>query len=103
VSEDRQKQEQAAVPVPEERKLPVVAEAEPPVVCRKLRTKTAFGSMQPGAHDWRHGDSTTAVYWCLVTMETAGADDGLAHPHACGVGRSCFVPPADWEGSELRS
>lgn len=101
MSEDRTKQGGAAAPEPEPHKLPVVA--APPVVCRKLRTKTAFGSLQPGAPDWRHGDSTTAVYWCLVTMETAGADDGLAHPHHCGSGRSCFVPPADWDGGELRS
>ena len=66
----------------------------PVVVCRLLRTKTGFGSMQPGAPDWRTGDSTTAVYWCLQTMETAGIDGGYAHPHTCGEGRSCFVRPA---------
>ena len=65
-----------------------------PVVCRLLRTKTGFGSMQPGAPDWRSGDSTTAVYWCLQTMETAGIDGGYAHPHTCGEVRSCFVRPA---------
>lgn len=64
-----------------------------PVVCRLLRTKTGFGSMQPGAPDWRSGDSTTAVYWCLQTMETAGMDGSYAHPHACCEGRSCFVRP----------
>jgi hypothetical protein len=65
----------------------------PLLVCRKLRTKTAFGSMQPGAPDWRTGDATTAVYWCLKTMETAGIDGGYAHPHACGAGRECFEGP----------
>ena len=60
-------------------------------VCRLLRTKTAFGSLQPGAPDWRTGDSTTAVYWCLKTMETAGIDDGYAHPHVCREGRICFA------------
>lgn len=66
-----------------------------PVVCRKLRTKVAFGSPHPGLRDWRHGDSSTAVYWCLMTMETAGPDDSYAHPHHCCAARSCFVPPPD--------
>ncbi len=78
--------------------LPVRAEPDPPAVCRKLRTKMAFGSLQSGLSDWRHGDSTTAVYWCLITMETAGPDNRLAHPHGCQAGRPCFVPPA---GSDL--
>jgi hypothetical protein len=64
-----------------------------PIVCRKLRTKVAFGSPAPGVRDWRHGDSTTAVYWCLRTMECAGPDDALAHPHCCGTHRACFVAP----------
>lgn len=66
-----------------------------PVVCRMLRTKTAFGSMQPDGPDWRTGESTSAVYWCLHTMETAGVDDGYAHPHTCREGRSCFVRPIE--------
>jgi hypothetical protein len=66
-----------------------------PVVCRLLRTKTAFGTMQPGGPDWQTGDSTTATYWCLQTMETAGVDQGYAHPHACREGRSCFVGPIE--------
>lgn len=69
-----------------------------PIVCRKLRAKVAFGSPHPGTRDWRHGDSTTAVYWCLRTMETAGPDDGYAHPHCCQEGRTCFVAPP---GAEL--
>jgi hypothetical protein len=67
----------------------------PVVVCRLLRTKTAFGTMQAGGPDWRTGDSTTATYWCLGTMETFGADHGYAHPHACRQGRSCFTKPVE--------
>jgi len=63
-------------------------EKEP--VCRLLRTKTAFGTMSFEDEDWRDGESTTAVYWCLSTMETAGPDDALCHPSACRAGRSCF-------------
>lgn len=60
-------------------------------LCRLLRTKTAFGTMQPGGPDWRTGESTSAVYWCLRTMETFGNDGRLAHPHACLEGRACFA------------
>jgi hypothetical protein len=66
--------------------------AEPPVVCRKLRTKMAQRSLV-GARDWRYGQSTTAVYWCLMTMEPSGPDNNYAHPHGCQEGRGCFVPP----------
>jgi len=66
-----------------------------PVVCRMLRTKTFFGTYTSTGEDWRTGDSTTAVYWCLDTMETAGPDDRLAHPHGCCAGRDCFKPELD--------
>jgi len=63
-----------------------------PVVCRMLRTKRGFGSPVGGPR-WQDGGSATAAYWCLRTMEPAGPDDGYAHPHVCGEGRSCFIPP----------
>jgi hypothetical protein len=76
---------------------------EPPVVCRKLRTKMGFGALQ-GVRDWRFGDSSTAVYWCLSTMETAGPDDGYAHPHGCRAGRACYRAPDGYDdGSDLVS
>ncbi|AKT36841.1 hypothetical protein [Chondromyces crocatus] len=83
---------------PEGVKVPGERQAEPPTVCRKLRTKMAFGSLHEGTLDWRHGHSSTAVYWCLSTMETAGPDDSYAHPHGCRAGRSCYLPPP---GAEL--
>jgi hypothetical protein len=77
------------------------ANEDPPVVCRKLRTKMSFGSLE-GVRDWRHGESTTAVYWCLSTMETAGPDDGYAHPHGCRAGRACYIaPPGEEDGPAL--
>lgn len=69
------------------------AASEETCVCRRLRTKRAFGSFHGNLYSWQSGDSTTAVYWCLRTMETVGPDDGFAHPHACTSGRECFVPP----------
>jgi hypothetical protein len=58
-----------------------------------LRTKNAFGTREPGAPDWREGTSTSAVYWCLRTMETWGLDDRPAHAHDCRAGRECFESP----------
>lgn len=63
-------------------------------VCRLLRTKTSFGTTA-GDHTWRSGESITAAYWCLSTMQTAGPDDALAHPHACREGRGCFQSPGE--------
>jgi hypothetical protein len=66
----------------------------PPKVCRLLRTKTSFG----GNQEWKRGDSTTAVYWCLATMQPFGIDDQYCHPHQCQRGRVCFEPcPEDEE------
>ena len=66
-----------------------------PTVCRMLRTKTAFGTFVGNIYSWQAGRSTTAVYWCLRTMETAGPDDGYAHPHACCEGRGCYERPVE--------
>ena len=77
--------------------LPVTSEStdSPPVVCRMLRTKTFYGTYTSTGEDWRTGDSATAVYWCLETMSTSGADDDLAHPHSCVPGRACFKAPLE--------
>lgn len=57
-----------------------------------LRTKTAFGSYGPDAEPWDTGESTTAVYWCLMTMQTAGPDEQFCHPATCRAGRACYQP-----------
>lgn len=62
-----------------------------PVVCQLLRTKHAFGSFGPEVPAWQHGRSSTAVFWCLSTMDQAGPDDGFAHAERCRPGRACFV------------
>lgn len=75
----------------EQNKIGEAAQRSP--ICRLLRTKMSFGSfaLPHPADEW--GDSTTAVYWCLKTMETFGADDDYVHPHRCVQGRSCFAIP----------
>lgn len=64
------------------------ATEEVPEVCTMLRTKTAFGALA-GGRQWQHG-SSTAAYWCLCTMQSAGPDDDFAHPQACVAGRVCY-------------
>ena len=61
-------------------------------ICRRLRTKTSFGTFIGSASFWEDGDSTTAVYWCLDTMGPAGTDDQVAPPQYCRAGRECFKP-----------
>ena len=61
-------------------------------ICRRLRTKTSFGTFIGSPTFWEEGDSTTAVYWCLDTMGAAGPDDQVAHPQYCRAGRECFRP-----------
>jgi hypothetical protein len=68
--------------------------SRPPAVCRLLRTKTAFGTIDGGLA-WQSGESSTAAYWCLSTMQSAGPDDALAHPHGCLEGRACFQSPIE--------
>lgn len=62
-------------------------------VCRKLRTKLAFTPLVDSDGEqllWQRGDGSTAVYWCLSTMECAGPDGGLAHATQCRSGRGCY-------------
>ena len=73
----------------------VAEEPATPAVCRLLRTKHSFGTFVGNLYSWQAGASTTAVYWCLCTMETAGPDDGYAHPHQCRKGRACYEEPIE--------
>src|SRR5262245_28006937 len=72
-----------------------LAEATPPIVCRKLRTKMAFLPLRNAEGQplyWQRGDSGTEVYWCLRTMECAGPDGCLAHASLCRGDRLCYEP-----------
>lgn len=66
---------------------------EIPTVCRMLRTKNAYHNYpedDPNHTPWQLAESTTAVYWCLKTMQTSGPDENFVHPHDCQSGRCCF-------------
>ena len=67
----------------------MTAAPAPPVACRWLRTRSAYGRSADEA-TWESGDSPLESYWCLRTMEATGPDDGLVHAHACRPGRICF-------------
>lgn len=73
--------------------LPTLAR-EIPSVCKMLRTKNAFAhyGADTDVAPWQLAESTTAVYWCLKTLQHAGPDDGFAHPHECRAGRTCYRP-----------
>ena len=60
----------------------------PPAVCRSLRAKGA-GVVYGQPVQWASGFYPNAVFWCLRTAEPVGPDDGLVHPHACTLRRSC--------------
>ncbi len=64
-------------------------------LCTCLRTKTAFGSFIGDYHPWQDGASSTAAFWCLRTMGSAGPDDHFAHPQRCRLGRVCYEEEAD--------
>jgi hypothetical protein len=62
-------------------------------VCAMLRTKTSFGGYvldEDDQSDWQQGTSSTAVYWCLKTMDMAGPDDDFVDPRCCRAGRTCY-------------
>lgn len=66
-----------------------------PVICRLLRAKNGYGTMEGGENPWLLVDSSTSVYWCLCTMLAYGPDDGLAHSDLCRSARACFAPPRE--------
>jgi hypothetical protein len=67
-----------------------------PAVCKMLRTKNSFANLTENDADatpWQLGESTTAVFWCLKTMQHSGPDEDYAHPHTCLAGRTCYRSP----------
>lgn len=63
------------------------------LVCRKLRSKLAFAAVESseGEHvSALDALNSTAVFWCLSTMECAGPDGGFAHQSVCRSDRGCY-------------
>ncbi len=71
-----------------------------PTICRFLRAKTGYGTLEGGENPWLLLDTSTVVYWCLQTTASYGPDDGLAHSDICRERRGCFVPPRQADPEE---
>ena len=62
-----------------------------PFFCRHLRSKTWYVPDSFADRDVSRSTST-AQYWCLKTMRSAGPDGALALPEDCTDERGCFEP-----------
>lgn len=63
------------------------------LLCRKLRSKLAFSAIETSEGEpvsEIEALNSTAVYWCLSTMECAGPDGALAHGSLCHSDRACY-------------
>ena len=58
-------------------------------LCKFLRAKVSTAPHGDRRALWALRDEATTVYWCLLTMGSAGPDDGLVHAERCGEGRAC--------------
>ena len=72
--------------------------SDPSRLCDYLRAKVtgAPHNDKRALHALRA--DATAVFWCLLTMSSAGPDDGLAHVERCGEGRACCVSEGGADG-----
>jgi hypothetical protein len=58
-------------------------------VCKYLRAKVSTAPHGDRRALWAMRDEASTVYWCLLTMRSAGPDDGLVHAERCCRGRAC--------------
>jgi hypothetical protein len=70
------------------------SEDAPLPVCRKIRSKGA-GIVYGDPVTWEAGYRSTANFWCVVTGDAIGPDDGFVHPHVCVSARQCFCGNSD--------
>lgn len=77
---------------PEEPQAPRKTTDEMPTltVCACIRTKMQYVTPEGS---WGK-PSTTAQFWCLLTMSPVGPDEGPVRPEACQRGRTCFEEDA---------
>ncbi len=63
-------------------------------ICRFLRAKNGYGTLEGGELPFVTSDTVTTVYRCLCTGEPFGPDDELAHIELCKMTRACFAAGA---------
>ncbi len=59
-------------------------------LCRFLKGKNTFGTLEGGDHDWHVIDDPNTIYWCVKSMGAGGPDNGPVDPKLCRPGRSCY-------------
>jgi hypothetical protein len=62
--------------------------SEPVELCRNLRTKMYY--VMGRFHNESGESSSTAQYWCLLSMQSFGLDGSYACPEQCRIGRCCY-------------
>jgi hypothetical protein len=70
-------------------KLPVAARDPSDDLCKYLRAKVSTAAHGDRRALWAERLDASTIYWCLLTMRTAGPDDGLVHADRCGPDREC--------------
>ena len=81
-------------PLQNEESLCETAGEPEPEFCRKLRSKFAFSAVVTSDGEPISALAeleSTAVYYCLSTMECVGPDGGLVHGTLCGPERLCHI------------
>ncbi len=59
-------------------------------ICRYLKGKNPFGTLEGGSQPWTVTDDPNTIYWCVKSMGAGGPDNGPIDPKLCRPGRSCY-------------
>ena len=62
-------------------------------LCRFLRAKNPYGSLEGGGNPWMLFDDANTICWCVKSIGGAGPDNGLVSPETCQTGRRCYQTP----------
>jgi len=62
-------------------------------LCRHLKGKNPFGTLEGGNQPWRVTDDPNTIYWCVKSMGAGGPDNGPIDPKLCQAGRVCYTAP----------
>lgn len=63
-------------------------------ICKFLRAKNGYGTLEGGGLPFMLQDNITTTYRCICTGEPFGPDTELAHVSACNSERDCFAAQA---------
>lgn len=63
--------------------------SRPPMTCC-VRLACKSMSYRDDERPGRLHISDTQTYWCTITMDPVGPDDGHTNPKLCQPGRACF-------------